>query len=349
MKDYKLRRLLLIFIGVVLLLSPAACSPSEPAETSVPEETPVATETEIPTVIASTPTLSRGESVVILLTTADSDRYALTQIENNLNALVEEAGLKSETQEMSSFQMMSNVSLVIGIGDGIDINNLAIEYPEVSFVAVDNQTAQPSSNLSVIGDPIVDQQRRAFMAGYLAGLISDDYKVGALVPSDSSASEMVIDSFVTGVQFYCGLCKPHYPPYQTFPQWQTISTEDLQGTYQIVLSDFVTNGIEVLYVHGDLVSESLLTEIDTLGIKVVSDAGPETSRNNYAGSILSDPGPALIKLWSDLLTKQAGVRLPASIALVERNSEVVSEGRYLLFEEMVMDLQEGLISPEPSP
>jgi hypothetical protein len=283
------------------------------------------------------------------MTSPNAYPFILAEVRETLEILAADSGFNLAIQEGSSVELISNAPVVVTLGGDIDVNNLAASYPEVSFVAIDNFDAAPSTNLSVIGDPLIDQQRRAFMAGYLAALLSDDYKVAALTPSDADLTETVVESFVVGVRFFCGICQTKYPPYQSFPQWETLPVNGSEETFQPVLDSFSNIGVEIFYVNGNLLSPQLLTAIAESGILVIGDQYPGTIRNNYAGTILSDPTPILEAIWADILDGNSGQQIAGSIVLVDRNPDLVSDGRYQLFLEMVDDLQEGLIYPEAVP
>jgi len=349
MKNSKTRLYAIFFLSIMMLFGFEACDPSLPLETGAPEVTLTTTPFERVTEIVPTSTPIQTETTIVLLSSPDADAFALSQVQKSLEVLADESGFVLFTEEGLSIELMSNVPVVVAVGESIDINNLANRYPEVSFVAVDNNSAAPSVNLNVIGDPIVDQQRRSFMAGYLAALLSDDYKVAALAPVEGSSTETVLESFVVGVRFFCGICQPKYPPFQSFPQWETIPLGSSADTYQPILENYKNIGVEVIYAHGDLVSSEILTAITDLDIMMVGDQRPLTTSNNYVGTVLSDPRPALENLWQDLMNGNDGFQTPASIALVDRNFNLLSEGRYQLFMEMADNLQVGLVSPEAVP
>lgn len=349
MKNYRYRVFTVFYISIILLLGLAACVPSPTTETAVPvvssTASPVESETESP------PTLTPAETgtKVILLISPDADPFIVSQIQESLEDLIADSEFSLEIQEGSSLDMLTNAPVVIALGGNIDVNNLAASYPEVSFVAIENAGAAPSTNVNVIGDPVNDQRRRAFMAGYLAALISEDYKVAALAPSDASMTDAVLESFVIGMRFFCGICQTKYPPYQRYPQWETLPADSSAETYQPILDNFENNGIEILYVHGDLISPPILTAIADRGTLVIGDRHPDTIRNNYAGTILSDPATILESIWQDILDGDNGHQIPASVVLVDRNPELVSDGRYQLFLEMADNLQADLVYPEPVP
>ncbi len=349
MKNIKLRNLLILTVSIALVFVFAACEPSPAAETRDPEETNTETPPEVETEIPPTLTPSQVVQKVILISDQGVDEITLTQVKTSLEALTAEAGYVLEIGDQASLEAMTHVLLVVSIGEDIEINNLAQRYPEVPFIAVDNTNAVPASNVHVIGDPIVDQQNRAFMAGYLAVLISEDYKAAALVLSETETSEIILESFVIGARFFCGLCLPKYPPYQTFPQWQTLSVENLEEQYQPIIDNFGNSGVEVLFVQGDLAASPVMNAASEFGMTILSDQSPELWLNNYAGTIVNDPGQALMGLWLEILKGRDGFRVPAPIILADRNPDLVSEGRYSMFLEMAENLQNGLVSAEAVP
>jgi hypothetical protein len=349
MKNYRYRIFQIFYIGIILLSGLAACNPSIPTETALPEISLTASPEENATETPPTLTPTQTEEAVILMTSPNTDPLIVSRVRESLEILAADSGFKLAVQEGSSVEMMTNTPVVVTLGEDIDVNNLAASYPEVSFVAIDNTGAAPSANLSVIGDSLTDQKRRAFMAGYLAALLSEDYKVAALAPSDSDVTEAVLESFVVGVRFFCGICQTKYPPYQSFPQWETLPANGSAETFQPVLDSFTNIGVEIFYVHGDLLSPQLLTAIADSGTLVIGDQHPDTIRNNYAGTILSDPVPMLEVIWADVLDGNSGQQIAGSIVLVDRNPDLISDGRYQFFLEMADDLQAGLIYPEAVP
>ena len=67
------------------------------------------------------------------------------------------------------------------------------------------------------------------------------------------------------------------------------------------------------------------------------------------GTLIVNPGPGLMAIWSDVFSGTGGFKQPGSIQLEDLDAGWVSEGRYLLFEETLGDLEAGLISIEAAP
>ena len=350
MEKFKHLKLSHLIFWAILILSVASCAPNSDVPTESPAESQVAvdlTETMSPSPTAEAAEL---EPIVILVASPEADPTSIAQTESTLLSLTQDSELMLETRaNLNPGMLTTNVKIVVGVGPGLDLNSMAMDAPQTAFVAIDDPDAVPVNNLSVVGDPVVDQQRQAFMAGYLAALVSADYKIAAIIPSETDTTNQIVDAFVIGARFFCGICQPKYPPYNAFPQWETMSAEDAVNGFMPVVDPLIANGVEILYVHGTLASPELLTYLAESSVKIVGDQSPMMERNNWVGTIVKDPGPALFELWPELMTGTGGTQLPASVTLVDTAAGLISEGRYRLFEEMAADLEAGLVSPAEAP
>ena len=347
----KSQHIIAVFFVILTLLGLTACSPETPDPvTPLPEETEAATQSVEETVSSPSPTPTPELPVVLLVVGETAEAWSVDRLQAILGELVTDSSLGLVLQEgLTGASLPQNARVVVGVNLEVDPVGLAASNPGTSFVFVDQVGAVPGTNLSVIGDPTIDQQRQSFMAGYLAALVSSDYKVAGLIPSDHSLTAVMTDAFVVGVEFFCGVCNPLYPPYQNFPQWELLPIESAADGFQPVVDTLAINGVEVLYLQGHLTSPELLTYLADKSIKVVSDEAPDTLRNNWVGTVVTDPGPALIEIWPDLLAGSGGAQIPSAIALMDTDAGLISEGRLRLFEEMADELEAGLVSPETTP
>jgi len=335
------------FLSVLLIAGLIACKPGETIATDVIDETTTVPEftqdaTDTPT---TTPLLE--VPAVLLIVSDGADPYVAAQVQMALETLAPESELSLVVAESLAEELITpNIRVVVGVGEGVDLTQTAAIHPETVFVAIDQSGGSPTENLSVIGDSSIGLQRQTFMAGYLAALMTSDFKAAVLAPSDSEDTDTIINTFVIGARFFCGNCQPKYPPYNAFPQWELIASGDAVDGYQPAIDSLIAKGVEVIYVHHSVASRELLTALEDAGVKVISDQSPDFPRSNWVGTVTLDPAVALTALWPDLLSGSAGVQIPGAVVLMDRDLGLVSEGRYRLFAEMVADLQSGLVSTE---
>lgn len=337
-------------IGLVLLFGLSACSPDAPVVDLTPTEPAVATEIPPVAEVSTTAPTPVAQPSVLLVTEGDVDPFVISQIQNVLASLADDSSMNLMNMDGLTAEAISpGVQVVVGVGQNLDLNTFAANAPDVNFVAIGDPNAVVAGNLSVIGDPVNDARQKAFMAGYLSALISSDSKIAALIPEENPASDLLAESYVVGARFFCGLCQPLYPPYNPFPQWATLPSEGTEDRYQLVVDNYHNMGVEVMFVHGELISPELLAYLGELDMKVVSDRSADFQWSNWVGTITTDPAPALEAIWPDLLMSAPGKQIPSAIVLSEIEMGWVSEGRYRLFEAMVADLQAGLVSFEITP
>ena len=346
---FKLKKSWIVLL-VLVVLSICGCATQTPVTTDQPEEVLEETPTTQIEDKTAVPTSTQAIPVILLIIDPEADPFLVEQTQSALEmliadgeqTLVRDTGIPPE-------QDMNNVEIVVGVGPELGLASLAASAPQTYFVSIGDPVVEPSPNMSVIGDPLIDQRYQSFLAGYLAALVSSDYKVAGLVPSEGDLSSIMLDAFRIGTRFYCGICKPLYPPYNSFPQSESLPVENSSDGFQPVVDALAANSVEVLYLQGELQSQQILTYLADAGIMVVSDQSPDVIRNNWVGTVVVDPGPALVTLWPDLIEGAEGVRKASSIALIDTETGLLTEGRRHVFDQMLADLQAGLVLPQSVP
>ncbi len=335
-------------IILVMVLSISACSPGQPMVTETPvvmtEDEPGSVTTEEP----RTPTETPSAPDVLLVISPTAEGSLVSRLTDALESLVSERDLAFESVDgLSPDILTGTVQIVVAVGSDLSVAEAAGSHPEIQFVAIGDPQTAPAQNLSVIASGADDQVDRAFMAGYLAALVSNDHKVAALFPEDKTSVR--VDAYLNGARFYCGICRPLYPPYNVFPYVQYLPAENASDGFQPVVDSLALYGVEVLYIPNSLATPELLSYLAELGVKVVGDQSPDMPRNNWVGTVMTDPVPALISLWDTLFTENSGSLFPTQITVSDTEAGLLSEGRKRLFDEIAEDLLAGLISVEPVP
>lgn len=344
----------LLLLGLVLILALAACTPgvaeSEDPTPEVETATPVI---EVPQIEATqADPVSPPTALFVSLESRDAgfNPAIISQLENRLETLSAESGLELVVLDtISPEAITTEVQVVIGVGANHDLNGLAAGFPGVQFLAIGDPGASIADNLSVIGDPSNEIRQKAFIAGYATALISVDFKIAGLIPADVPDPELVGQSFVIGGRHYCGICQPLFPPYNAFPQWETMTAEPGQDGFRPAINRLENIGVDVVYVHGDLAAADLLDYLEELGINVVSNRHPDRIRNNWVGTVSIDLLPALEVVWSDLVAGNPGVQISGMIRVLDTENGLLSAGRLRFLEEVAEELQAGMISFENVP
>ncbi len=99
--------------------------------------------------------------------------------------------------------------------------------------------------------------------------MTSDYKVAGLIPSDIPLTLEAQNAYEVGARFYCGLCKSQYPPYNSYPQLMTLPLNSDAAALKHAAETLMNLGVQVVYVHSDLVTPDLLGSLADYGIEVV--------------------------------------------------------------------------------
>ena len=234
----------------------------------------------------------------------------------------------------------------VRVGVILDANDSLISTassnPETQFVGVGSVKIAPAGNLSVILNKPEDM---AFMAGQLTTLVSEDWRSGGLLGTNSAAIEVISDAFVNGGNYVCGWCKPTYPPYLSYPVYQDISGKagaEMAADVEVLSTNFV----DVAFVSRAADVTEVIEALQTAEIAMIGENANSAEAGRYAAILGFDAGTALEEMLPKLLAGQGRQEAVSRVVLVVVNDEtLVTPGRQELFNKAAEALQSGWIIP----
>ena len=115
-------------------------------------------------------------------------------------------------------------------------------------------------NLSTIGANGFPVDQQAFLAGYIAGLVAPEWKVGILSQKDNPPAVIAVTAFTNGFVYYCGSCRnPLFPqPAGIYPVIVRIPSDAKPGEYTAYADLLIQNVVKVAYVFPDVATADLL-------------------------------------------------------------------------------------------
>ena len=127
----------------------------------------------------------------------------------------------------------SGLKVVIAFPPDPGLAALTAAAPGVQFLAVDIPNLATAPNLSSIGANGFPVDQQAFLAGYIAGLVAPEWKVGILSQKDNPCGDIAVTAFTNGFVYYCGSCRnPLFPqPAGIYPVVVRIPSDAKPGTY----------------------------------------------------------------------------------------------------------------------
>lgn len=339
-----------LFISAVLLLSLPACRSSEPTATplvtstvTLPATQPAVTATDVAT---STPAPTSAQ--VILIALPGSDAAETAALQETLAQLAAQDGLSFETvTDLADVQSGPETRLVVALPPDPGIASLAAANPTLQFLAVGFPEIQVAPNLSVIRADGERLDQQGFLAGYLAAVITQDWRVGMISQSDTPAGKAARNGFANGVIFYCGLCRPAYPPFIQYPVFVDLPAGADQ---QAAVDTLAGNAVKTVYVFPGAADASLLDALAQAGMQIIgAGAPPPQAAGQWVASILVDEMGAVRQIWPRLLAGEGGLDLSTPMVLSERNAALFSQGRQRVVDKMLTDLLAGFVDSGVDP
>lgn len=117
---------------------------------------------------------------------------------DNIEVKYIECNNENHPVRMRNAADMANIVVCVG-WEFYDIETIAPEYPEVSFIWIDNETEAAVSNVLNI---VYAQNEGSFLAGYIAAAMSKTGTVGAVGGEDSITINDFIVGYTQGAKYY---------------------------------------------------------------------------------------------------------------------------------------------------
>ncbi len=327
-----------ILFVVFLLLLTACGNRAEPPATSAP----VSTETSQPAPVL-TPTASSPLAVLVVPPDMDPDTSNLYQ--KTVYDLTQQAGYRFQVlNSMAPTDLDPGLKVVIAVSNDPGLTELAAAAPQAQFLAINIPNITPGGNISVLANSTRNDVA-AFLAGYTAAMITDDYRIGMMIPKDNADAITALNAYAKGMSYYCGTCKPMYIYNWTYPQYIEIPATEDKNNYDaysdILMSQYKVNTI---FLYPDIYTQDLATYIGTTGTSMIGTISPGQRPAGWVMTIQPDVVKAIQNAWPQLSSGQGGLTVQSPLGLADIDPSLLSEGKQRLVEQTLNDLQAGKIA-----
>ncbi|HEX2697909.1 MAG TPA: hypothetical protein VHM28_09385, partial [Anaerolineales bacterium] len=275
--------------------------------------TPAPTNTAIP---LPTLTATPVTPLAILVVPEGMDKATSDAYQKVVYDLAQGSGLRFQVRNsMTPADLEPGLKVVVALPPDPGIAALAAAAPQVQFLAVNIPGISAAGNISVLGSTSqVDMP--AFIAGYTAAMISDEYHTGMIAPKGNPDAQKAEAAFTNGMAFYCGLCRPfYYLPY-TYPQFIEIPSDEDKSHYP-AYADFliVQKKVYTLYVYPDIAIKELMDYLSTTGTQLIGVSLPDPKPSSWVMTIRPDEVKAIENSWPNLLAGQGGQTVQSPLGL----------------------------------
>lgn len=333
----RFRLIIILVLAVVLSACGAGGTPVAPTATTVPTDTPVS----LPTLTA-TPTIP----LAILVLPADMDVETSNLYQKTVYDLAQASGLRFQVRNnLTPADLEPGLMIVIVFLTDPGISALAAAAPGVQFLAIGIPGVGAGGNVSVLGDNS-QAEIVGFLSGYTAAMLTDDYRIGFLMPKDNNDAIRMFNSYTNGMKFYCGYCRPFYFLNWSFPQFLEIGAEQDVNDYDAFADILIQQyKVRTIFIHPDIYTQDLVDYIGTTGTSMIGTITPGQRPAGWIMTIQPDTITAIQIAWPQLLAGQGGLTVQSPLGLSDVDPGLLSPGKQRLVQKTLDDLQAGLIAP----
>jgi hypothetical protein len=330
------------FLLILVLL--AGCS-TGPEATPEVVATPTASPTPLPT---STPTPLAP--VGVFLTPEGSKPELVEELGPLVSQYIKEQGLRYQvlpSLSVDDFQT-EEYAMVVVIPPFPELAALAEGAPDTKFLAIGFDGLSPGDNLSLLGSGGADYDVQGFIAGYIAAMITDDWRVGALSLEEDPNALAARDGFRTGVKYYCGLCNPIYAPTglnYLYPKYFDLPVDATTAEISFYIDYLVDRVVNTFYIVPGVGTPQIYQTL--VGYqKYIIGSGidyREEYQEYWVASLEYDLVNALVEFWPRFIESETGIEELPPLLITDVNRDLLSEGKMNLVYKILEEVQAGLI------
>jgi hypothetical protein len=319
-----------LLLGMIVTLLASCNAPR--AVTPTPSES-------APSVTSTSPQPSPVTPRVILVAPEAADAAVAGQAELALQDLASGSGMEFVRLSALPEGDPGSIALLVTMPPDPGLQAWARSHPRVQTASLGIVGLQPAPNVSLIAPDGIRYDQLGFALGYLAAMVTPEYRLGALVLEPSPANLSLARGFVAGGTYYCGLCLHAHPPYEAYPLLL-----DGRG------ADLAALGVTTLLVAPPPASLAELGLTSSSGIALVGFGDPPGEvAPSWIASADFDFAAAIGAAWAQAQGGQAGTTIPLGIRFHTLDSAFVSEGRLKLAEALLEEIVAGRIDTGVDP
>ena len=335
---------------LLLAASLSACSLGRPPE---PTAAP------IPTVIPSPTSVPTPESpLAILVLPADMDKAVSDAYQKVVYDLAQQSAMRFQVRNsFSPADIESGLRIVVALPPDPGVAALAAAAPQVQFLAINVPGVNTAGNVSVLaGNNQTDLP--AFLAGYTAAVISDDFRVGMILPKENPSAQQARQAFANGMAYFCGVCgsyRLYLDPNGTgirYPQYAEIPADEDPSRFGGWANYLVGSlKVDALYVYPDPAIEvrQLYDSLGQTGAQIIGTTLPNPRPAGWVMGIQADAVKAIQTAWPELVAGRGGQSIPSPLGLADVDPNFLTPGKQRLVQRVLDDLQAGRIATGVGP
>jgi hypothetical protein len=237
----------------------------------------------------------------------------------------------------------SGVKIAVVFGDAAAYKDQAASHPETQFLFIGRTSEGAGGNISLV---VNRPQDMAFMAGFLATHVAEDWRSGGLLSTGASPAGVTSNAFVNGGGYVCGGCVPVYPPYMNYPVFQDVTGKTSAAEIQGDVDALTLNKVETVFVAAAADLPEVLDALELAGMTAIGENPVSANAARYAAILAYETAPAVTELLPSLLAGEGGQTAFSRVRLASVNdTQKIPPSRQDLFAQSAEALAGGWILP----
>ena len=312
-----------------------------PTENPIPTPTITATPTAIPTA-----TITPLPPIGLLLIPSDADPHMAGEVQASLSLWIPDMGYRYQIRPSLSESDLErdDFRLVVVLPPYPEIASLSANHPEIKFLSIGIQGLEPAPNLTTIGADGNRLDHQGFIAGYMAAMITPDWRVGVIGSSESIDAITARQAFFTGVKFYCGLCLPAYPPFYEYPLYFELGAEADTAAWLTAADYMIHRSVATVYVVPGAGDDAMFRQLSDSGVNIIGEGLilPEL-REHWVASLSFSLLDSFRGTWQQFVKGGSTQGVTTPLQITDINPELLSPGKQRLIEATMEDMLAGYI------
>ena len=346
LQKYLFRLIIIILLGSTIF---AACNTGA-TETTPAISSSATPEIDTPTAPTQTseslpPTPILAQTLVVFVVPPEADPATSEQIATTLSELAAAEGLDLEIRPSFTREDLSaEIKILAAISPDPGLADLAGSAPAIQFLGIAIPGLEPMGNITVIDDQGISEGDIGFLAGYLAAVVSPEWRMGTISTSDTPGGQDHRNGFLNGAVFFCGLCQQIYPPFLNYPLLGEATSASTPEEWIGVANTLIDSAVETAYIAPGAGDNSLFEYLAGAEINLIGTSAPPPGLEaSWIGTIGGDFQSAVRAAWPGLVSDQGGAKHTVKLTITNINPELFSPGRQRLVEKMLAELSAGFI------
>jgi hypothetical protein len=285
--------------------------------------------------------------LVILAIPADMNQTQSKAYQKAVYDLAQAQGYRFVVlNKLTKAELEPALKIVIDLSPDTDVAALAASAPQTQFLAINLPGVQPGGNVSILGGEKTSIDKVAFMAGYIAATITQDYHTGVLVRRGSPDAETIHSAFRAGQMFFCGLCNPYAGPFEEYPLVQDIPEDAKPSEYGAYAEILLHKQVDTLFIQPGVDIPELLQHLQTAGVLIIGTQSPTKAVAGWVVTLQPNYLEAMQAAFPELVAGKGGKAFPAPLSFNDVNSSLFGLGKQNKAHQVLDDLLQDLISTE---